>query len=94
MVQHSETHWAGVVPTSTEVQQISKEVTKYTVVMEEETTKKQVVVLYNTVTKTPTIVTTDVIKPQVEPYYVTETVTEGGVIVESNSVTEIETTHK
>ena len=93
VVQHSEHIWSGVVPTTTEVEPISNDIVKYTVTMEKETTKKQVVVVYNTKTSTSEIVTSDVFKPQGKPFYVTEVVTEGVKIIESNSVEEISNTH-
>jgi hypothetical protein len=36
VVQHSEHIWSGVVPKATEVEQVSKDVIKYTVTMEKE----------------------------------------------------------
>ena len=78
---------------TTDVQQISKIVTQYTIVMEKGSTKKQFVVIYNYETQVSEIVTSEIIKPLVKPVFVKETVSNGVVVVESNSVTEISEKH-
>ena len=93
LVQHSEHVWSGVNPVTTDVQQISKIVTQYTIVMEKGSTKKQFVVIYNYETQVSEIVTSEIIKPLVKPVFVKETVSNGVVVVESNSVTEISEKH-
>ena len=75
-----------VVPTTVQVQQVSNTVSKYTMVMQTQEVKEQVVVVYDSNTKESTIVSTNAVKPHIKPYYVTEKPTETGSIIESNSV--------
>lgn len=50
-VQGSSTTYQNVLPVTTEVQQLSKTVTQYKVVMEVKEKKEQLVVIYNSETK-------------------------------------------
>lgn len=75
------------------MQQISATITKYTMVLVKQQVNTQVVVLYDSTTQTSSVITTGVVQAQVKPYYVTTTEVEGGTIIDTNSVTEITTTH-
>lgn len=85
IVQNHDSTWTDVIPETTEVKEISKTVTQYTVVMKTEETKKEVVVIVDSQKQEPEVVTISPVKPVTKPYYVTETQGENGVtIVESN----------
>ena len=70
-IQKVDKKWSQVVPVTTEVQQVSSTVTKYTSVVQKEEVKEEVVVLYNSETKHTEVITSHEVKPEVKPYYVT-----------------------
>ena len=92
-VQTTDITLAQVIPTSIEMQQISATITKYTMVLIKQQVSTQVVVLYDSTTQSSTVITTGIVQAHVKPYYVTTTEVEGGTIIDTNSVTEITTTH-
>jgi hypothetical protein len=89
VIQQSKTEYVSAVPLTTEVQVLSGSVTKYTVVLDLKDHKDQAVYLYDSATKNTTTVSVTTISSNTSSYYVTETSTDGGAIVSSNSPAQI-----
>lgn len=88
-IQKTKIEYVNSIPESTTVEPISETVTKYTSVVTVENRKDQIVAIYDKSTQTSTIVSVSTIPADTTSYYVTETQTETGEIITSNSPTEI-----
>lgn len=67
-VQQSDSSYQNVVPLSVKVESYSKEISKYTVVMEVEQVRKQIVTIYNATSATVKSISVKVID-QVKPVF-------------------------
>ena len=88
-IHTTQTTLATATTVSVEHQTISKEVTKYTVVLESNGEKSQAVYVWNAQTQIATPIVVAVIPSKVDSYYITTTQTEEGLTVTSNNVQQI-----
>ncbi|CAM6002307.1 unnamed protein product [Sphagnum balticum] len=88
-VQQGSPDYTGVVPTTTQVQDLGSGITQYTMIFDVKGRKDQVVTLYNGSSSTPTPVTLSTVATDTIPYFVTESVTAAGTTISSNNVEKI-----
>jgi hypothetical protein len=92
-IHSSNTQLTTATTVSAEVQTISENVTKYTVVLDSNGEKTQAVYVWNPTTQVATQIVLTSVPENITSYYLTTTSTSEGTVIKSNSVSEITIKH-
>ncbi len=92
-IQKSDVTLINVLPETIQIQQLSDTVTQYISVISISGVEKQVVSLFDSTTNVVTVISNTTIDQSVKPYYLTQTTTASGVVVTSNNVQQLISTH-